>query len=211
MGNGHDAVFLSRNYGRGPGSLDLGPHVARVVGPVRQHGLVGAQVAHEQARRLRASPACPPVRARVQMRPFAAHPRGSLVVKPARLRPGAYPQGLPFFGPRRHLVRLHGRGIEHQLVQAGGVLHLRQYVEPAPGLPPAATPGVDRMPRVELFDEQIAPRHAANTPARVRPPQTGTWLRPSCPTSVPAPAAAARPIAHPSTNYGLCSSFKMRA
>ena len=96
-GNGHDAVFLSRNHGRGPGSLDLGPHVARVVGPVRQHGLVGAQVAHEQARRLRASPACPPVRARVQMRPFAAHLRGSLVVKPARLRPGAYPQGLPFW------------------------------------------------------------------------------------------------------------------
>ena len=100
MGNGHGAVLLSRNHGRGPGSLDLGPHVARVVGPVCQHGLVGAQVAHEQARRLRVVTGLPPVRARAQMRPCAAQFRGSLVMKPPQLRPGGRPQGLPFFGPR---------------------------------------------------------------------------------------------------------------
>ena len=47
-------VFLAGNDGRCPGSLDLGPHVVRVVGTVGQHGLAGAPVAHQQAQRLRA-------------------------------------------------------------------------------------------------------------------------------------------------------------
>ena len=46
--------FFAGNHGRGPGLLDLGAHVARVVGPIGQHGLAGAQVAHQQARCLRA-------------------------------------------------------------------------------------------------------------------------------------------------------------
>ena len=59
VGNGHTAVFLPRNHGRSSGLLDVGPHVARVVGPVRQHGLAGAQVADKQARRLGTVPGRP--------------------------------------------------------------------------------------------------------------------------------------------------------
>ena len=55
MGSGQGAVFLAGNRGPGPGVLDLVPHVARIVGPVGQHGLARAQVAHPQARGLRAA------------------------------------------------------------------------------------------------------------------------------------------------------------
>ena len=54
MGQRNEAVFFAGNHGRGPGLLDLGAHVPRVVGPVGQHGLARAQVAPQQARRLRA-------------------------------------------------------------------------------------------------------------------------------------------------------------
>ena len=49
-----EAVFFTGNHGGGPGLLNLGAHVARVVGSVGQHGLARAQVAPQQARRLRA-------------------------------------------------------------------------------------------------------------------------------------------------------------
>lgn len=54
VGNGKGAIALAGNHGRGPGPLDVGAHVPRIIGPVGQHGLVGAQVAPQQARRLRA-------------------------------------------------------------------------------------------------------------------------------------------------------------
>ena len=46
-----EAVFFTGNRGGGPGLLNLGAHVARVVGPV---GLPGLQVAAQQPGGLRA-------------------------------------------------------------------------------------------------------------------------------------------------------------
>ena len=51
--HGYGVVFLAGNHGRGPGMLDLGAHVARVVGPVGQHCLARTQVTLQQARGLR--------------------------------------------------------------------------------------------------------------------------------------------------------------
>ncbi len=43
MRNGYGAVFLAGNHGRDPGLLDVGAHVARVLGPVNQYGLAPGQ------------------------------------------------------------------------------------------------------------------------------------------------------------------------
>ena len=48
-----EAILFAGNHGRGPGLLELGAHVARVVGPVGQHGLARAQMGSQQAQCLR--------------------------------------------------------------------------------------------------------------------------------------------------------------
>ena len=57
-----------------------------------------------------------------------------------------------FYSSRRHLMRPHGREIDQEPLQTGGVLDLRQYVGLGPSLPPVLELGVHGVPRAEPFN-----------------------------------------------------------